>query len=305
MHWRKLGHVFAADGHSNWMHTHAMIPIAEPLGGDAFRIYFSPRDRANRGHGAYLEIDLSNPLKVEKLHPRPVLEPGELGCFDDSGALPNAIVNVNGRKLLYYTGINLGVTVKIRNSIGLCEWDESKNCFVRLFRGPVIDRTRERPHFVATPEVIHDDCFRAWFTSCVRWENTPDGPKHYYNLEYAESPDGIQWKRDGKIAIDFADEHEYALGVPRVIKDSDGYKMWFCSRATATQPTYRIRYAESADGIDWKRLEKGPGLDVSDHGWDSEMVCYPYVFDHAGSRYMLYNGNGYGRTGFGIAILEH
>jgi len=33
-------------------------------------------------------------------------------------------------------------------------------------------------------------------------------------------------------------------------------------------------------------------------------ICYPYVFDHAGSRYMLYNGNGYGRTGFGIAILE-
>ena len=89
-----------------------------------------------------------------------------------------------------------------------------------------------------------------------------------------------------------------------MIKDGDGYKMWFCSRATATQPTYRIRYAELADGIDWKRLEKGPGLDVSDHGWDSEMVCYPYVFDHAGSRYMLYNGNGYGRTGFGIAILE-
>jgi hypothetical protein len=304
MRWRKLGHIFAADGHSDWMHSHAMIPIAEHLGGDAFRVYFSPRDRANRGHGAYLEIDLRNPLKVERLHSRPILEPGELGCFDDSGALPNAIVNVDGRKLLYYTGINLGVTVKIRNSIGLSEWDESKNCFVRLFRGPVIDRTRERPHFVATPEVILDGRFRAWFTSCVRWESTPDGPKHYYNLEYAESLDGIQWRRDGKIAIDFADEHEYALGVPRVIKDNDGYKMWFCSRATATQPTYRIRYAESANGIDWKRLKKGPDLDVSDHGWDSEMVCYPYVFDHAGSRYMLYNGNGYGRTGFGIAILE-
>ncbi len=44
------------------------------------------------------------------------------------------------------------------------------------------------------------------------------------------------------------------------------------------------------------------GLDVSSSGWDSEMVEYPFVFDHSGSRYMLYNGNSYGKTGFGIAV---
>jgi hypothetical protein len=44
-------------------------------------------------------------------------------------------------------------------------------------------------------------------------------------------------------------------------------------------------------------------FDVSEEGWDSEMMCYPYVFDHKGERYMLYNGNGYGKSGFGIAKL--
>ena len=46
------------------------------------------------------------------------------------------------------------------------------------------------------------------------------------------------------------------------------------------------------------------GMDVSPNGWDSEMICYPYVFDHGRNRYMLYNGNGYGKTGFGLAVLE-
>ena len=46
------------------------------------------------------------------------------------------------------------------------------------------------------------------------------------------------------------------------------------------------------------------GLDVSPNGWDSEMICYPYVFDHGRNRYMLYNGNGYGKTGFGLSVLE-
>jgi len=287
------------------MCTHAMIPIAEKLGGDQYRIYFSARDRLNRGHGAYLEIDLRAPTKVTKLHDQPILGPGALGCFDDSGALPNSLVKVGDRTLLYYTGINLGVTVKIRNSIGLAAWNPGTHRFERCFPGPVIDRTRNRPHFVATPEVHYETGrFRAWFTSCVSWQATAEGPKHFYNLEYAESKDGIDWQRAGIVAVDFRDEFEYALGVPRVIKDAGRYKMWFCARATADCPTYRIHHAESPDGVRWSRQEGQVGLDVSPNGWDSEMICYPYVFDHDGERYLLYNGNSYGKTGFGIAILE-
>lgn len=305
MKWTKLGRVFCADKQSDWLYSHAMIPIAEQVEGDLFRIYFSSRDKYNRGHGAYIEIDMRNPTQVKRVHKEPVIEPGELGCFDDSGALPNSIVHFEGRKLLYYTGINLGVTVKIRNSVGLAEWNESSHRFERCFKGPVIDRTKDFPHFVATPEVRYeDDRFRAWFTSCVRWRMIGGEAKHFYNLEYAESTDGVSWMRQGDIAIDFKDEFEYALGVPRVIKDGEQYKMWFCSRGTRECPTYRLRYATSVDGIKWERLDERIGIDVSDSGWDSQMICYPFIFDHAGQRFMLYNGNDYGRTGFGIAVLE-
>src|SRR3954471_6087688 len=115
MKWKKLGRVFCPEGNSTWMYSHAMIPIAEPVEGDIYRIYFSARDRLNRGHGGYLEIDMRDPTKVLRIHPDPILEPGSLGAFDDSGALPNSIVTTPTRKLLFYTGINLGVTVKIRN----------------------------------------------------------------------------------------------------------------------------------------------------------------------------------------------
>ncbi len=138
----------------------------------------------------------------------------------------------------------------------------------------------------------------------MRWEGERGNAKHFYRLEYAESGDGIHWNRNGKIAIDFKDQWEYALGVPRVIKDSSGYKMWFCSRATQENDSYRIRYAISKDGVHWERQDHLAGIDVSDSGWDSEMICYPYIFDHQGSRYMLYNGNSYGKTGFGIAVLD-
>ncbi|KJS19008.1 MAG: hypothetical protein VR78_03820 [Hoeflea sp. BRH_c9] len=304
MKWRKLGWVFCADKESDWLYSHAMIPIARQMDGDLFRIYFSSRDKWNRGHGGYVEIDMKSPTKVLRVNETPVLAPGELGCFDDSGALPNSIVTVGDRTLLYYTGINLGVTVKIRNSIGLAEWNDSTQLFERRFLGPVIDRTRNFPHFVATPEVMYENGrFRAWFTSCIGWKKEADEPKHFYHLEYAESADGVEWERNGTVAIGLQDQFEYAIGVPRVLRDSEGYKMWFCSRATRDISTYRIRYATSPDGIGWDRHDSEVGIDVSDSGWDSEMICYPFVFDHAGERYMLYNGNGYGKTGFGIAML--
>ena len=45
-------------------------------------------------------------------------------------------------------------------------------------------------------------------------------------------------------------------------------------------------------------------IDVSLVGWDSEMIEYPFVFEHKNKRYMLYNGNHYGKTGFGIAVQK-
>jgi hypothetical protein len=75
--------------------------------------------------------------------------------------------------------------------------------------------------------------------------------------------------------------------------------MWFAVRGAK----YEIGLAESADGRRWTRLSTG-GLRPAAGDWDSEMVEYPCIFDWQGRRYMLYNGNEYGRTGVGLAIQE-
>lgn len=123
-------------------------------------------------------------------------------------------------------------------------------------------------------------------------------------LKYAESHDGIHWKRDGAIAVDFKCPEEYAICKPCVLKDPDVYPMWFCARGDVDRETYRICYAESKNGITWERMDERETIDLSETGWDSEMIEYPYVFDHKDSRYMLYAGNGYGLTGFGVAVQE-
>jgi hypothetical protein len=119
-------------------------------------------------------------------------------------------------------------------------------------------------------------------------------------LKYAESFDGIQWFPTGEISLEFKCDNEYAISKPSVLKEDGIYKMWYSYRGDR----YRIGYAESEDGIHFNRMDETVGIDVSEFGWDSEMICYPHVFEHNGEKYMLYNGNGYGKSGIGLAILS-
>jgi len=85
MKWMKKGRIFSPEGQHDWVTSHAMLPIADRIDGDLYRIYFSGRDRSNRSLIGYVEVDINNPKKILKLSTEPVLGLGALGSFDDNG----------------------------------------------------------------------------------------------------------------------------------------------------------------------------------------------------------------------------
>lgn len=301
MKWRKLGRLFCANGQTSWMQTHSAVPFADHLFGHVYRVYFTTRDENCRSHTGYIDIDILAPFNLIRISANPVLAPGSLGAFDDSGAMGSWLIVYNNKRYLYFQGWNLGVTVPFRNSIGLAISEDGED-FYRYSPGPILDRSMFEPHFTATPcVIIENNIWKMWYLSCTEWVIDKGLPKHKYHIKYAESKDGINWIRDGKVAIDYANNDEYAISRPSVIRDKDCWRMWYSYRGEA----YRIGYAESLDGINWERHDDRAGIEMSDTGWDSEMIEYPFVFDHNGQRYMLYNGNGYGKTGFGLAVLSN
>lgn len=298
--WEKLGVIYAPSGDTVCMATHASVPIADSLFEDRYRIYFSGRDSLNRSQTGFVEIDLTHPTPVQLTSKEPVLIPGALGAFDDSGAMGSWLVSHGDKKYLYYVGWTLAVTVPFRNSIGLAISRDGGRSFTQYSAAPILARDTYDPYFVTNPCVlVEDGIWRMWYSSCVGWESGGSGPRHRYHIKYAESADGIRWQRDGVVSIDFKSAEEYAISRPSVLKDNGTYKMWYSYRGKS----YRIGYAESKDGIQWERKDDAVNLTVSEAGWDSEMIEYPFVFDHKGKRYMLYNGNGYGKTGIGLAVL--
>jgi len=300
MNWKKLGLIFCPSGEFEWMQSHASVPIAEHINGDLFRVYFSSRDIFNRSYVSFIIIDINDPNKILFLSEKPILSPGKLGEFDDSGAMATWLVKRESANFLYYIGWNLGITVPFRNSIGLAI-SHSDNDYIRYANAPILDRSLTEPYFCASCCVIPDgDLWRIWYLSCTGWSKDEAGkPRHHYHIKYAESKDGIHWDRNGLVAIDYTDMNEYAISRPSVIRD-DCWHMWYSFRGDS----YRIGYAKSEDGLRWTRKDSSVGIDVSKTGWDSDMIEYPFVFDHKNQRYMLYNGNDYGKTGFGLAVLE-
>jgi hypothetical protein len=308
--WTKQGLIYAPHGKYAWNRTHAQLPIVDPSGEARWRVYFATRDSEGRSNIGFIEVEAGKPENILYEHDRPVLDFGPLGAFDESGLMPVALVNHAGRKFLYYAGWSLKKTVPYENSIGLAVSADGGKTFKKYASGPLFGICPEDPYFTGTVNVlIEDGCWRAWYQSCTGWQIIDGQPEPFYHLKYAESPDGISWKRDGIVAIDYADDTEGGICGASVSKDADIYRMWYSYRKARNyrhnrKHSYRVGYAESFDGIKWSRHDAQAGIDVSETGWDSEMVAYPFVFRYGDRQYLFYNGNGFGRSGFGYAVSE-
>jgi len=306
MTWRKIGQLFSPDENHDWMWSHAANPVPYILNKEKgiVRVLFTCRNKNNISHIGYVDIDFFNDFKILKLSDKPVISPGKLGMFDDSGTAMGYLIEKENKFYLFYLGWNLKVTVPWLNTIGLALSDSINGDFKKVSMAPVMDRSIEDPFSISYPSILLDDGkYKMWYGSNLSWGKDQSEMQHV--IKYAESDDLITWKRTNEIHIRLEHKNEYALSKPWVIKDGGLYKMWYSYRANGSIDSYRIGYAESKDSKKWTRKDDEVGIDVTLGGWDSEMICYPSVFELDDNNYMLYNGNGYGKTGFGIAILEN
>lgn len=302
--WKKKGLIFEPNIPG---FTHGSHPCIVHIEGDKHLIAFTCRDENSRSHIflSHAIVDDGNIVLIGE--PKLALYPGPLGFFDCDGVISVCFIKHKNDCYLYYVGWqNLPVEGMWICDTGRLVVDVDNLSLRREYPGPILGRDKNNPLFAAgTAFLIIDDVWHTWYNSGIRWEQNEDGLKHYYGLHHAKSENGVDWICDSNMCIPFADEYEYAFGRPSLVVMNGMYCMWFAHRATKDIDAYRMGFAYSRDGLKWERNDKLAGIDVSKEGWDSEMICYPYVFEHKDIWYMLYNGNHYGQTGFGFAVLDN
>ena len=302
--WDKLGRIYVANGSADWARTHAYVPTPVLQAPGVIRVYVAFLDGTRVGRVGFLDVDAADPRRILQVSPRPCLDVGEPGMFDDNGVTPLSVVDHDGRRCLYYVGWQLDPKVRYHAFTGLAISSDRGETFVRHSPVPVTDRSPEEPVLRSSPHVMFDGCvWKMWYAAGAHHRDVKGKLVPSYSLRYLESPDGATWAGRGRPCLDCSGSDEFGLSRPFVSRTCDGqWEMLFSARTDRLG--YRLGYAASTDGIVWHRDDRLATLTVSDSGWDSEMVCFASVIDAGSGTYLFYNGNGYGETGVGVAVAR-
>lgn len=304
--WDKQGLLFRPSGQHGWMNSHAQVPTVFPRPAEGIvRVYFSTRPKPDLSLTTYVDLDASDLKREVHLHPEPLLPLGGQGMFDEHGLMPSSVVEHEGAVYLYYSGWSRGTTLPYANFTGLAISEDGGRTFAKIGPGPVLDRTPWGPYSATSPHVfIHDGQWYMFYCSGVAWVEVEGKLEHTYDLKLARSHDGIRWEQTGEVIVPQSRPNE-AITKPAVLVENGRFHLWFCSRSSESfrggEGSYRIGYAFSEDLVHWERDDSLAGIGPGPEEWDSEMLAYPDIATINGETWLFYNGNHFGRGGFGAA----
>jgi len=316
MRWIKKGLIFNTVNHNLDLRCNDYAQSPQAVVYDNFvRIYFSTRkiDETNKYVSEAVFVDYSKDLTRIIGHSiEEVIPLGERGCFDEHGIFPFSPLRHQDKIMAFTCGWSRRVSVPIETSTGLAYSEDGGLTFKKVGNGPVLTSSLREPLLVGDSFVrFYNDTFHMWYIYGKYWlratKNEPEA--RVYKINHATSVDGINWLRnDGTQLIEDLIGQDECQALPTVMKIGDRYHMYFCYRYATdfrrnSNRAYRLGYAYSDDLVSWKRADDKKGIDISESGWDSAMMCYPHLFEAFGQHYLLYNGNIFGKYGFGLAQL--
>jgi predicted GH43/DUF377 family glycosyl hydrolase len=303
MRWAKRGRVYVPPGDLPWAQHYAFPPTPVRRGDGVLRLYLAFCDADTVGRVGYVDVREEAPAEILEVSRRPVLDIGAAGMFDENGVLPTSVIPVGDLLYMYYVGYQLGYGVTYYQFQGLAISSDGGETFERASRVPVLDRSDAEPLNRTSAFVRHHGGrFQMWYVGGDSWTTVGEKPLPVYNMRFLESEDGVEWGPEGEVCMDFDLDDEHAFGRPWVWDEGGGLAMMYSVRTRSKD--YRLGLARSRDGRRWERHDDEVGIDVSDDGWDSEMIAYGSVVTGDDATFLFYNGNERGRTGFGYAELE-
>jgi hypothetical protein len=288
--WEKIGMIFEAGSDNEDLLTHASNPVAIHLANNVYRIFYCGRNKENKSSVSFVDFDLLN-LKIVNNPRTTLLKYGEKGTFYSHGITIGNCWSQGTERFIGFMGWQNKKDQHWRGDIG-------KFNLHTLKVNKVLGTNHVDKISLSYPYVLRDNNrYIMWYGSTISWESESIDKEMIHTINYATSIDGDVWEPQGQ-AVPWDLNVAQAFSKPSVVRERKGFKMWYSHRS-GDGTKYKLGYSTSEDGVSWDFHESN--LKRSNYGWDSEMVCYPYVFEREDRYYMLYNGNEFGKYGFGLA----
>lgn len=242
----KISHVFSAENNNSWMVSHCAAPVPLLLDKNNIKIFFGTRDSLNNIRVASCIYSLVT-KKVTDISDQPLLDLGSTGFFDDNAIYPSCLAHVDNQIYLYYAGRSKGPNPLYYVSLGLAVSNDGGKSFQKKSPAPIMERSSFDPWMVGLCSVIKEKKdWRMLYTSGKSFNSEKNISS--YDIKYAFSDDGINWKRSGLVAIPSI-KLISNVAAPSVIFFNNFYHMWY---SCFSDGKYHLGYAKSKNYIDWE-----------------------------------------------------
>ena len=308
MKWNKKGLICSSNNFNlAWFKKNTMVPVPYLIDDTRLRIFITMCDDDNVGRIGFVDVNPNNPCEILGYSKSPILDIGEDGCFDDNGVVTASILKVGTTLYMYYSGYQKCVKVPYLIFTGVAISKDNGFSFRKLSkRVPMLDRIEGENSTRCVPFVFHENgIFRMWYTADSKngWVDAGIKKLPLYDLKVMTSHSPIEWPRvAGEISVTFNNSDEHGIAKCTLWKEDGLYKIIYSIRSLSKG--YRLGYGESLNGINFTRKDEEVGVDVSEFGWDSEMIAFAERFEFKNRVYLFYCGNHYGLDGMGYAELE-
>jgi hypothetical protein len=105
MNFTKKGLIFDHESlNISWFKKNAMTPMTVELDESTIRIFVGMCDKGNIGRIGYVDVDSNDPKIIKGYSKEICFDIGDIGCFDDNGVIPSAVVREGDTLYLLYSG---------------------------------------------------------------------------------------------------------------------------------------------------------------------------------------------------------
>jgi hypothetical protein len=300
MKWENFGLLYKPESNFDWMSSHATLPTVLQTDAHNFKIFYSTRDISGRSHTTYVDLNFLKwrpGILLKNKRKLPCFSPGLMGHFDDSGVQVSSFARTGKVLYAYYLGWTRKVNVPFSAEIGIAIVDDCYN-FKRVQKLPIYKKSELEPLTFGYPTIFRrNNTNFMYYDGIDEWnENNLDDYK--FDLRMAVMQKGT-WVYSDKIVFD--NNNYKSITRPSFIKLQNELIMIYSCNTYGKYQLQAAYQSKSKKNL-WIR-KKNFIFDSSSQEWDSEEQVFCNIFKYHKDYYMVYNGNNYGKTGFGISKL--